>query len=93
MTTRDEETTITLPPQVETPLRRRAAQAGMDADALAGAILLDALAETPEEALREERHQLVALKLRGQLDPSQAERLRAVDGELDRLDAQSPGLK
>ena len=43
MTTGDEEMTITLPPQVETPLRRRAAQAGMDADALAGAILLDAL--------------------------------------------------
>ena len=85
--------TITLPPQVETPLRRRAAQTGMDADTLAGALLLDALTETQGGALREEYHQLVALQLRGHLSLEQTERLRTVVEELDDLDAQSPAAQ
>ena len=87
--------TITLPQQVEKRLRRRAARTGQEADALAGTLLWDALADEAleEEAtareLREEYHQLVALELKGMLSDTQESRLRQVTQELDDLDTHS----
>lgn len=86
--------TITLAPQVETRLRRKAARMGEDANRLIETLLLDALAdEASEEELREEYHQLVALELRGELSDAQAARLRRVMQELDGLDTHSPAAQ
>jgi hypothetical protein len=91
--------TITLPQQVEKRLRRKAARIGQEADALAGTLLWEALADeaVDEEAtageLREEYHQLVALELRGELSDAQAARLRRVMQELDGLDTHSPAAQ
>jgi hypothetical protein len=86
--------TITLAPQVETRLRRKAARMGEDADRLIQALLLDALAdEASEEELREEYHHLVALELRSKLSDVQTARLHRVTQELDDLDAHSPAAQ
>ncbi len=91
--------TITLAPQLETRLRRKAARIGQEADTLAGTLLWDALAdeaveeEATAEYLREEYHQLVTLELKGMLSDSQASRLRQVTQELDDLDTHSPATQ
>lgn len=86
--------TITLAPQLETRLRRKAARTGKDADALVEALLSNALAdEASEEELREEYHHLVALELKGMLTGAQAAHLRQVTQELDDLDAHSPAAQ
>ena len=86
--------TITLAPLIETRLRRKAARTGEDADTLVEALLLEALSdEVPEEELRAEYHQLVALELRGELSDGQASRLRRVTQTLDDLDAASPAAQ
>ncbi len=85
--------TITLPQQVETRLRRKAARTGQEADTLAGALLWDALADEAVGELREEYRQLVALELRGMLSDAQMTRLRQVTQELDDLDAHSPAAQ
>ncbi len=90
--------TITLAPQVEKRLRRKAARIGQEADTLAGTLLWDALAdeaveETTAEELREEYHHLVTLELKGMLSGAQAARLRLVTQELDDLDTHSPAAQ
>jgi len=86
--------TITLAPQVEMRLRRKAACMGEDADRLIETLLLDALAdEASEEELHEEYHQLVALKLKDELSDAQAARLRLVTQSLDDLDMASPAAQ
>ena len=91
--------TITLPQQVENRLRRKAARTGQEANALAGMLLWEALADEAidEEAtageLREEYRQLVALELRGMLPDAQAARLRQVTQELDDLDTHGPAAQ
>lgn len=93
-----EAVTITLAPQVEKRLRRKAARIGQEADTLAGTLLWDALAddaveEVAAQELREEYHQLVTLELKGMLPDAQAARLRLVMQELDDLDANSPAAQ
>ena len=95
--------TITLAPQVETRLRRKAARMGQEADALAGALLWDALADEATEAesveeasvgeMRAEYQHLVTLELKGALSNTQATRLRQVTQELDDLDMHSPAAQ
>jgi len=86
--------TITLAPQIETRLRRKAARTGKSPDVLASALLLDALAdETLKEDLRDEYHQLVVLELRGTLSEADATRLHAITQELDDLDINSPAAE
>ena len=91
--------TITLPQQVESRLRRKAARMGQEADALAGTLLWEALADeaAEEEAtdgkLREEYHQLVSVELKGTLSDAQAVRLHQVMQELDDLDTHSPAAQ
>jgi len=81
--------TITLAPQVETRLRRKADRVGQDANALADALLLEALDdEVSDEELRDEHHQLVAIELRDGLSDPQSTRLNRVRQELDARDAQ-----
>jgi len=88
--------TITLAPQIEKRLRRKAARTGQEADTLAGTLLWDALADEaveedePARLLREEYHQLATLELKGTLSGLQASRLRQVAQELDDLDTHSP---
>ena len=83
--------TITLAPQVETRLRRKAARIGQDANSLVEALILDGLAdEASESELREEYRQLVAVELKGSLSEAQARHLRQVTQELDDLDVNSP---
>ncbi len=82
--------TITLAPQVETRLRRKAARTGEDANALADALLSNALSdEASETELREEYRQLVTLELRDTLSASQTNRLHQVTQALDDLDMHS----
>ncbi len=86
--------TITLAPQVETRLRRKAARTGEDANVLADALLLNALSDEASEAeLREEYRQLVAVELRNNLSASQASRLHQITAALDDLDAHSPAAQ
>jgi len=86
--------TITLAPQVETRLRRKAARTGEDANALADALLSNALSdEALETELREEYRQLVTLELRNILSASQANRLHQITQALDDLDATSPAAQ
>jgi hypothetical protein len=86
--------TITLAPQLETRLRRKAARTGKDTDALVEALLSDALAdEASEEELREEYHHLVTLELKAMLSDVQAARLSQVTQKLDDLDAHSPAAQ
>lgn len=91
--------TITLAPQVETRLRRKAARTGQEVDTLAGTLLWDALADEaveedePAKVLREEYHQLVALELKGTLSDAQATRLSQVTQHLDDLDTHSPAAQ
>ncbi len=80
--------TITLAPQVETRLRRKAARNGQELNALADALLLEALDDdVSDEELRDEYHQLVALELRGLLSQTQSTRFYRVRQELDARDA------
>ena len=82
--------TITLAPQIETRLRRKAARLGEDADALVEVLLSDVLAdEASEEELRAEYRQLVALELKGILSEVQSAHLCRVTQALDDLDARS----
>lgn len=86
--------TITLAPQVETRLRRKAARMGEDANKLIETLLLDALAdEASEEELREEYRQLVAVELKSDLSEAQAVHLRQVTQALDDLDTHSPAAQ
>ncbi len=90
--------TITLAPQTESRLRRKAARMGEDADRLIEALLRDALAdealaEASEEELREEYRRLVAQEMRGNLPDSHAARLRQVTQDLDDLDMHSPAAQ
>jgi len=91
--------TITLAPQVETRLRRKAARMGQEADALAGTLLWDALADEAAEEdpkmgeLRQEYHHLVGLEPKGMLPDTQDARLRQVTQQLDDLDAHSPAAQ
>lgn len=86
--------TITLAPQIESRLRRKAARTGEDADALAALLLSDALAdEASEEELREEYRHLVGLELKGILSEPRSARLRRVTQALDDLDARSPAAQ
>jgi len=86
--------TITLAPQIETRLLRKAARTGEDADALAEALLLDALAdEASEVELREEYRQLVGMELQGNLSEAQAVHLSRITHALDDLDAHSPAAQ
>lgn len=86
--------TITLAPQIETRLRRKAARTGQDMNTLAQEILSDGLVdEVLEDDLRDEYHQLITLELKGQLPGPQSERLRQVRQELDDLDANSPAAR
>ena len=83
--------TITLAPQIETKLRRKAARTGEDADILAEALLSTALGdESSEEELREEYRQIVALEFKGVLSKAHSARLRRVKQALDNIDARSP---
>ncbi len=86
--------TITLAPQVETRLRRKAARTGEEAGALADALLLNALSDGASETeLREEYRQLAAAELKGELSGAQAARLRQVAQALDSLDMSSPAAQ
>jgi len=91
--------TITLAPQIEKRLRRKAARTGQEADTLAGTLLWDALADEaveedePARLLREEYHQLATLELKGTLSGLQASRLRQVAQELDDLETHSPATQ
>ncbi len=86
--------TITLAPEVETRLRRKAARTGEDADTLAGALLAEVLAdEMSDEELRDEYRQLVALELAGTLSETQEARLRRVTQDMDALDARGPAAR
>jgi hypothetical protein len=86
--------TITLTPQIEIRLRRRAARTGQDANALVEALILNGLADEASEAeLREEYRQLVAVELKGSLSEAQAGRLRQVTQALDDLDRHSPAAE
>ncbi len=99
----DKALTITLAPQVETRLRRKAARPGQEAVAQAETFLWDALAdempkgETVEEAsageLRAEYHHLIGLELWETLSDTQAARLRQVTQQLDDLDMHSPAAQ
>ena len=83
--------TITLTPQIETRLRRKAARTGEDANALVESLLSEALAaEASEEELRDEYRQLIALELKGILTDADFARLRRVTQALDDLDMTSP---
>lgn len=85
---------ITVPKQVETRLRRKAARTGQDADTLAGAMLSDALDdEATEEELRAEYHSLVDLEVTGRLSESQAARLRQIQDRLDDQDERNPAVQ
>ena len=86
--------TITLAPQIESRLRRKAARTGEDANALVETLLLDALAdEGSEEELRDEYRQLVALEIKGVLSEAQSARLHRVMRALDDLDVRSPAAQ
>ena len=86
--------TITLAPQLETRLRRKAARMGEDADRLIESLLLDALAdEVSEEELRDEYRQLATLELRGTLFETQLGRLSQVTQALDAIDRHSPAAQ
>ncbi len=97
---------ITLTPNTETRLRRKAARTGQEADTLAEAILSDALPdEVSEEGqfagqdaeqykeLRAEYRQLAASEMRGTLSEAMASRLEAVTREMDALDMNSPAAR
>lgn len=82
--------TITLAPQIETRLRRKAASMGQDANALVESLILDGLGDEASEAeLREEYRQLVAVELKGGLSEAQAGRLRQITQALDDSDMHS----
>ena len=86
--------TITLAPQIESKLRRKAARTGESADALAEALLSEALTEeASEEELRQEYRQLAALELHGALPDAQAARLHRVTQALNERDARSPAAQ
>ncbi|MGI4788565.1 MAG: hypothetical protein ACRYFS_06915 [Janthinobacterium lividum] len=86
--------TITLAPQIETRLRRKAARTGEDADTLAAALLSEALVdEASEEELRDEYRQLVVLELKGTLSDPHLARLRQVTQALDQRDRSSPAAQ
>ena len=85
--------TITLPPQVESRLRRKAARLGEDADLLAGSLLLHALADEDSEELRQEYRQLVTLELRDTLNDAQMAHLYQVTQKLDDFDRHSPAAQ
>lgn len=86
--------TITLAPQIETRLRRKAARTGEDADALAALLLSDALVdEASEEELREEYRHLASLELHSSLSEAQSARLHRVTRALDDLDVNSPAAQ
>ena len=86
--------TITLAPQIETRLRRKAARTGEDADALVELLLSDALSdEASEEELREEYRHLAGLELHGNLSEAQSARLNRVTRALNDLEAHSPAAQ
>jgi len=86
--------TITVSPQIETRLRRKAAQTGQDTDTLAVSLLSEALDnEASEEELRAEYHGLVDLETAGLLTDAQAARLRHVETRLDDWDERRPAVQ
>jgi len=86
--------TITVSQQIETRLRRKAAQTGQDADTLAASLLSDALDnEASEEELRAEYHSLADLETTGHLTDTQAARLRHVEVRLDDWEERRPAAE
>ena len=86
--------TITLAPQLETRLRRKAARTGRAVDVLVEALLLDALEdEASVDELRDEYRSLAVLEMKGPLSEAETARLHAVTQELDALDRSSPATE
>ncbi len=93
-TKKQAEMTITVSPQIETRLRRKAAQTGQDADALAVSLLSEALDnEASEEELRAEYHSLADLEMAGPLTDTQTARLRHVEARLDDWEERRPAVQ
>lgn len=86
--------TVTLTPNTETRLRRKAARTGQEADLLVEVILSNALIEEDsEEELRAEYRHLVASEMQGTLSEAMAARLAELTREMDAMDMSSPAAQ
>lgn len=85
--------TITLSPETEARLRRKAERTGRDVNALAESLISEAVADESEMELRAEYRRLMDRKRRQRLSASQATRLREVEQALDDLEEQNPAVQ